>query len=89
MTRNHRHNACWPLLTTSKLLEPFHSEKIALKSFAPKILPVSLTRSRFCGEKFFLIEWNQDFRGIPGEGVYQLSVVCCRLSEERLGCTSS
>lgn len=40
-----------------------------------KILPVTLTRSRFCGATFFLAQWNQDFSDIEGEGVTQWLVV--------------
>ncbi len=36
-----------------------------------KILPVSLTRSRFCGESFSAAQWNQDFTGCLGEGAGQ------------------
>jgi len=38
------------------------------KSNFRKILPVTLTRSRFCEESFFLTQWNQDFMGHRGEG---------------------
>jgi hypothetical protein len=50
-------------------------------SFRSKILPLSLTRSRFCGA---VSKWNhcfQDFAGYRGEGgVPQLSVVKAQLS---------
>ena len=38
------------------------------KSNHRRILPVTLTRSRFCGAKFFLTQWNQDFSYTQGEG---------------------
>jgi hypothetical protein len=38
------------------------------KSNFKKILPITPTHSRFCEEKFFLTEWNQDFSDIRGEG---------------------
>jgi hypothetical protein len=45
------------------------------KSNFRNILPVTLTHSRFCEEKFYASQWNQDFRDTDGEGVYQPSVV--------------
>ena len=68
MTLFNRHSAHWSLLTTLKLIQPFHLEKNSLKSFAPKILPVSLARSRLCKLAFELAEWHQDFTGMPGGG---------------------
>jgi hypothetical protein len=87
MTRNNRHIASWPLFTTSESFRPFYLKKIAVNSFARKILPVTPTHSRFCGEKFFLTQWNQDFRDTRGRGVYQLSVISCPMKngEEMLG----
>jgi hypothetical protein len=57
------------LLTTSKTPTSFHLQKIAAKSLFLKILPLSLTRSRFCGARFKAAQSFQDFRGIPGGGV--------------------
>ena len=39
-----------------------------VKPFVSKILPVTLTRSRFCEGNLLPSQWNQDFRGIPGGG---------------------
>jgi len=68
VTSRNRHNACWPLLTTSKTLQVLHPDKIALKSFRWKTLPITLTRSRLCGPTFQIAEWYPDFRDIRGEG---------------------
>ena len=68
MTRNNRHSACWPLLTTSETLPHFHPRKISPNSLFRKILPLSLTRSGFCGAFFKTAQSFQDFRGIPGGG---------------------
>ena len=70
MTRSNRHSACWPLLTTSGILPPFHSEEIALNSFAPKILLVTPTRSRFCRAFPKRNDCFQDFARYRGRGVY-------------------
>jgi hypothetical protein len=68
VTRNNRHRACWPPLTTSETLQSSHLAEIARNPLFRRILPVSLTRSRFCGLSFKTTEWFQDFRGIWGEG---------------------
>jgi hypothetical protein len=55
--------------------------ELAYNSFHSKILPVSLTRSRFCGEKFFAALCFQDFASCGGRGgIQQLSVVGGQLS---------
>jgi len=46
-----------------------------------KTLHITLTRSRLCGEKFFLTEWNQDFSDRRGEG--GTAVVGCQWSVVR------
>lgn len=74
----------WPLLTISKIRRPFHLEKIPLKSLCWNILPLSLTRSRFCGQTFQIAQCHQDFRDIPGEGYPQYLVVRCRWPEEHM-----
>jgi len=48
--------------------------KSGVKPFASKILPVSHTRSIFCGPFFQPAQWNQDFAYPGGRGVGQLSV---------------
>ena len=55
-------------LTTSETLESFHPKEIALNSLFWKILPVTLTRSRFCRPFPKRNDCFQDFRGIWGEG---------------------
>jgi hypothetical protein len=68
MTRSAGRNSCCRLLTTSEILPPFRSKKIALNSFYWKILPVTLTRSRFCGASCKTTQRFQGFRGMVGEG---------------------
>ena len=68
MTRSNRHSAFWPLLTTSKILPASHLEEIATNSFHPKILPITLTHSRFCGASFKTTQSFQDFTGTLGGG---------------------
>ena len=68
VTPNHRHSACWPLLTTSQRHQPFHLQKIRPNSLFWNILPLTPTRSRFCREKFWPAQCLQDFRWVPGEG---------------------
>ena len=68
VTQKDRHRASWPLLTTSKILQPFRLPKNADNSLSWKILPLTLTRSRFCGASFKTTQSFQDFRGIPGGG---------------------
>lgn len=59
------------MMTKAKGEEPMaKSEKAVLNSFSSKILPVSLTGSRSCGETFPPAQWNQDFTWYMGEGVY-------------------
>ena len=68
MTRFRRHRAGWPLLITSKTLSFFHLKKTTPKSLFRNILPLSLTRSRFCRPFFKTVEWFQDFSDVPGGG---------------------
>jgi Sigma-54 interaction domain len=68
VTQSRRRSACWPLLTTSKLLQPFYLDKIPANPFYPKILPLSLTRSRFCRPILKAADCFQDFRAGWGEG---------------------
>jgi hypothetical protein len=51
------------------------------KSNFRRILPITLTHSRFCEENILPTQWNQDFSDIQGEGGTQLSAVNCLLSE--------
>ena len=51
------------------------------KSNFPKILPITLTRSRLCAKTFLFAQWNQDFSHTPGEG--DTPVVSCRWSVVR------
>jgi hypothetical protein len=51
------------------------------KSHHFRILPVTITRSRFCGGNFFVTQWNQDFSYTKGEG--GRSVVGCQWSVVR------
>ncbi len=64
------------------------------KSHGWKILPVTLTHSRFCREKFLVTQWNQDFSYTEGGGGYpELSAASCLvrpltvglLAQEHLG----
>ena len=76
-----RHSGCRLLLTTSESPQPVHLKKTALNSFDAKILPVTLTRSRFCGASFRTTQSFQDFRGqTGGRGVTQFSTVVVKLS---------
>ena len=50
VTQKSRHNACWPLLTTSEILPAFHPEKNSRKSLFHKFLPINLRASNICGE---------------------------------------
>ena len=68
VARINRHNAYWPLLTTCKPIQSFYPEKIARNSLFWKILPLTLTRSRFCGPYFKTTESFQDFRDTQGGG---------------------
>ncbi len=85
MTRNHRHSACWLLLTTSEILPSFHLGELPANSFYSKILPITLTRSRFCGHYCKTTEHFKDFTGIPGEGVPgRLHRNVCRAAEPKM-----
>jgi hypothetical protein len=52
------------------------------KSNFRNILPITLTHSRFCQEKFFASQWNQDFSDTQGEGVWQWPLAGAGRSEE-------
>ena len=68
VTLNHRHNACWLLLSTPEILPLFRPEKTASNSLLSKILPITLTRSRFCGHSTKINPCFQDFSYTPGGG---------------------
>jgi hypothetical protein len=53
---------------TLAALNPVPFAKIAYNSFPSKILPVTPTRSRFCGGKFFPALCFQDFAHHGGRG---------------------
>lgn len=56
------------LVTSQKLLCIVSGAIDRAKSHRCKILAITLTRSRFCAEEFFLTQWNQDFSYTQGGG---------------------
>jgi hypothetical protein len=69
MARADCHSWLSPLLAISQTGQSLHLQENLPKSLFWKILPITLTRSRFYEEKFFPTEWNQDFAGRVREGI--------------------
>jgi len=65
----------WPLLITPQTYQPFRSKRIASNSFAWKILPITLTGSRFCRAFPNRNDCFQDFAGGWGEkGILRIAL---------------